>query len=404
MSEETTTAPEAKTAPLGSPETTPDFRPGDVAEEPVKADLSDPETFKRFSTSDRDFEEEVDEDDPGPDTGSWDDLRTVREAKPKVAAPKSEEPALVDVTEEMIAAIEAEAPPPPPKVIKNPAARARILEKEVHKKDERIEQLEAKLDRVLGALEGKKPERADDSVREEDLSPAEKLLRQQDELKAEILALRRERQIEKEMVAAEQKLRRVSASIEAEQKENPVFVDALNHVARVMYHRVQKMPEFGSTEDEKKQSFARLVFSKQLEWADKGLDPVQEMYDMALDFGFDHMESARRHGVVFEGMEAEMAPKAAPAKAAAAVAKAVQTKPDPRAELALSKKRNEGTGTISGLTGKAPKRFNARNLVGKSDEEFRYEVRRAVAAGEIGVGKNGRPGFDELMASVAVDR
>lgn len=424
MSEEPTNAApaepsapaEPKIAALGTPEAGAPFEPGDVAEEPEKADLSDPETFRAFATPERDYEDsEDDEEEP---SLTWDDIKRPepvpirREARlPEVKT----EPKGPEITEALLAEIEAEAPPPRPKVIKNPAARARILEKEVHAKDTEISELKSKVNRILEAIEGKGTvpdldKKKDSAEDEEDIPIGLRILKNQEEdrkrrevLEQELLAFKREKQMEKEMVAAENKLRTISTAIENEQKENPVFVDALNHVARAMYYRVHQLDEFGKTEEEKKQSFARLVLSKQLEWADKHLDPVQEMFNTALGFGFDHIASARHHGVVFEGMEEEMAPTP-PKQAAAAVKQAVAAKPDPRAELALAKKRSEGTGTISGLTGKAPKRFSAKNMMGKSDEEFRYEAKRALATGELGKPGQKRVTYDDLMMQVAEER
>jgi hypothetical protein len=399
---------ETKTAPIGAPEvsetTEPTFEPGDTREAPERADMTDPDVARSFATPDRELEE--DDDGEEREEPSWESIREVKEPQPK-AKPVAKPAGVKEITEEFVengvsdeevAAVMAAAAQR--KVIKNPFARARIAEKERDLAQEREARLESKLDRLTAAFEGKDKagEKAGDP--DEDLSPAEKILK-------ELAEIKRERETEKKLAVAEGQLRSVSTIIYQRQQEDPVFVDAMNHIARVMARRVQKDDRFGKTEAEKKHNFAQVVLSEHLKIAEEGQDVVAWTYDKAEDFGFDIKAACRAHGVIFEGMdEKELFPEGLPKATGAPQSPAKgPARVDPRAEIAASRKRSEGTSTVSGLTGKPPKRFSAKNMMGKSDAEFRYEVKRAAAAGEISTDpKSGRVTYDDIMREVAEER
>lgn len=268
-----------------------------------------------------------------------------------------------EVEEAVVAAQEKK----PWKNIKNPQARARILEKE---RDRALDEL-AELKQMVQSIMPKADQEDGEAEIDPIADPAAAILKEIREAKEEILRLKQEREQERQVARAQSAVQQVDKRLNDEIAADPVFKGAFDHVTRVVMNTHLDNPQFGRTEQERRLNIMASLLRKELEWYEQGKDPVEEVYRQAMKFGFDPDDFAQRAGVRY-------GPDGRPIKAQQPATQKAATPVDK-----IRASRRKDTGTIANVMGKPPKRFNAREWAKMDDATARYELRKLQASGDL---------------------
>lgn len=297
------------------------------------------------------------------------------------------------------------APPPEPapapepqKADENtPWARIRILEKEKKslkkQSDERIDKLErmladatSKLDKLVGATQPgeETPQRADPNT-----EPVRHLIEEVQDIKRDLEEKKaQEARAQYEYVVG-QAIGAVNSVIQEQIRQDPVFAAGIEHLSEVIEGAAQL--KFPDASDEKlREIVAMQVNEEKLKWARENRDPVEQMYRLAMAYGFKPEEVAQR-------IKAQAAPKP-------------QAKPQikvdlpPAKEIEAAQKRRIGTGTIAGLQGVSPKGFSADAMRGKSASERQYEFAKLEREGALKIRPGKRaPDLEVMLAGKLIE-
>ena len=181
------------------------------------------------------------------------------------------------------------------KEIVKPWARARILEKERDRAEVRVNDLESRLTLLATAMEqlassgiqAKDASAApDDKKIDPDIDPVGALLQEVRSVREEVKSLKADRDTDKARSSVAAAVSSVDGRLQEQFKSDPVFVEALNHVAKVVGRTAEKKYP-NATKSQLAQQVANQFAEVKASWAAEGRDPVTEMYDMAMTLGFD---------------------------------------------------------------------------------------------------------------------
>jgi len=342
------------------------------------------------------------------DTGEPPNGAPKPKAEPKVKGPEEEEP-------EQDAAPEPEAEEDEPeKEIKKPWGRIRRLEKERNSRDDQINTLSGRVEKLAAALEryaakGVEAENADaqpeDDAVDPETDPAGAILQEQRAIRQEIAELKATRLAEQQARLIVETLDNVNTNLqsevvkaekgatESEQIEGRVFLGAITHAAGILKNSVaRQFPDLN--EKQWQQIVADSTNRTKLEWASKGLNPVEEMYKFAMDLGFD----PDAYEASLTAQKAPQAPetqKAAPAP-----------KEDAKAAVSRARDKAASVASTGGVEGGKPHKSAAKRLqTARTEEEFDFYLDQMLEAGEMRRDRTslaGTPPFSELLAGKGV--
>ena len=292
-------------------------------------------------------------------------------------------------TTKVEAAPEEEAEPE--KEIVKPWARARVLEKERNEKSEEVADLRQRLDLLTGMLQEQINARQEAPAEEEidpEVDPVRAILKKMDGLEKKISRIEQGGEQAKHAITTTQVISDVNETMQAQLGTDPVFKEAVMHVATVMERSAaKKYPNLN--ENQRLAMVSDAINRTKLDWASRGADPIQETYEMAMTLGFD--------------------PDATEAKLKSQVNTATQklpatskTKPSPKEDIAARRQKEQSVSSIGGVEGGSPKPYDASTLSkAKNAEEFGMALDNMFKAGVLAK-NNGRPGktpdFATLLA------
>lgn len=314
---------------------------------------------------------------------------------PSVPKPKMEPKPLKEVEDEDEAGeveVEKVEEKGEEKEIKNPQAWARVLQRQRDAKAKQVDALEARLNKLQSTLDklsaaGVKAEDASAKPEDEQIDPeadpAGALMQAIRAVKEDVQNIKLERQQAQTKEIVVEALNTVNARLIEEFKSEPVFQKATEHVGRIIERQVgRRYPD--AAEDQRLAFVADQVNMKKLEWARDGLDPVEAMYEIAMDLGFDPeaVSSSLQSG--------EKVP-----------ARAVSKTEDPKESIARAKKKASSVASTATVTGSVPKRgYTGKELLETKDEhEFTHKIDQLVKDGELTPGHSwGKtPSFSQLL-------
>jgi len=145
------------------------------------------------------------------------------------------------------------------------------------------------------------------------------------------------------------------------------------------------------------------VLSMKLRMAAEGVDPVEELGSMAIDYGFDPEAAA---ALVEKRMKKGKEPEQPSTATVGSEAKAPKAKKGKTAtdEILAARERTEGAGTTGGVGGRTPRQYSGHMAAGKTQREFDYLVNKAVNSGALQVKKGRRnPEFEDLMDGLLIE-
>jgi len=333
--------------------------------------------------------------------------------KPKVEAKKAEPKAEEDEPEEQ-AAPEPEAEDEPEKEIKKPWGRIRRLEKERNEKADQNTVLSNRIDKLATALEkltakGIEAENADaqpeDEAVDPETDPAGAIMQELRAARQELAEITAERMATKQAEVIVGALTDVNSHLQneiikaskgktpEEQIEGQVFSGALSHAAQILKRSVaRQFPDL--SEAQHLQIVADSTNRTKLEWASKGLDPVEEMYKFAMDLGFDP-----------DAYEASLTAQKAP-QAPEIQKPASAPKEDAKAAVSRAREKAASVASTGGVEGGKPHKSAAKRLqTARTEEEFDFYLDQMLEAGEMRKDRTslaGTPPFSELLAGKGV--
>lgn len=282
------------------------------------------------------------------------------------------------------------------KEIKNPQAWARVLQRQRDAKSKQVDVLESRLANMQSTLErlsaaGVKP--ADASAKTEDeqidpeSDPAGALMQAIKAVREDVQNIKLERQQTQTKEIIVEALNTVNTRLITEFQSEPVFQQATEHVGRIIERQVgRRYPN--STEGQRLAFVADQVNMKKLEWARDGLDPVEAMYEIAMDLGFDP-----------EAASASLQSGGEPT--GKSTSKSTSKSEDPRETIARAKKKASSVASTATVTGSVPKRgYTGRELLETKDEnEFIHKLDELIKDGELTPGHSwGKtPSFAQML-------
>lgn len=326
-----------------------------------------------------------------------------RGVDPRAVAPAADddEPEMVEVPEppvkKTVKAQEEPAEDEGEKEIVKPWARARILEREKREKQSEINDLQGRVAKLTEALEtvlARQQEAMQAKEEQEEeidpaLDPAGAILSEVKKLTKRLDTLENGTRIEKTVDATTRALNIVNQPLIQQAQEDPVFVGAVEHVAQIMEKTTSK--KFPNKTPAERFAIATDSINRtKLDWARDGLDPVQEMYDLAMTYGFNP-----------EAFEASLGNEEAPAQK-----KVMAKKPDAKQQIQRAKEKASAVTSMGGVSGSAPRHNPAGELARARDpKEFDRVLDNLVKSGaaSYNVGTPGRtPSFSELLPGKGV--
>lgn len=270
------------------------------------------------------------------------------------------------------------------KGIKNPFARARIVEKERNEAQAALRDLQIEIARLRAAQEAAQAKV--DVAKEEgpgpDAGPVELLMAEVKSIKSAIEQSKQEAQAIIARAQAENALLAVDQRIASVMEEAPeVMSGAISHLARVVQAQYEeRFPDH--TEQERFAMAQQAIQQKKLEWASNGLDPAEQMYRLATTYGYIPPESSD------EEASAE-APKSKQVK-----------KLTPVEEIKVAKERQAATKSLGAIPGRSVGSVAAKSVATPS--ELRDAISRAQQSGALPRRAGKAPTFGEMAAMFGI--